>query len=189
MHKIASLLVVLLTLVSATPVRATADVYVIGWVYASGREVPPEQVTIAITGGTEAWRDIGPRGGTIALRTPGGRACYQVTIHAPPLVFTRLETSECQPQVAPSLIGQWQPAGYAVSWQAGEPVCVFIAGHLYPVTCAASGSTVIPRAGDAAYVAATGRVVELRTAWGLAPVAQMVIPPEHAAWLPLVAGP
>ena len=90
---------------------------------------------------------------------------------------------------AATLTGAWTPDGYTVTWQAEEPVCVFVAGHLYPVTCAASGSTTIPRAGDAAYVAAAGRVVELRTAWGLAPVAQMVIPPEHAAWLPLVAGP
>lgn len=83
----------------------------------------------------------------------------------------------------------WDAGALHVAWLTPMPVCVFVAGRLYPVACAASGSTTIPRAGDAAYVATAGRVVELRTAWGLAPVAQTVIPPEYAAHLPLVAGP
>lgn len=83
----------------------------------------------------------------------------------------------------------WSAGDLHAAWLAPMPVCVFVVGRLYPATCAASGSTTIPRYGDAAYVATVGRVVELRTAWGLAPVAQTVIPPEYAAHLPLVAGP
>lgn len=83
----------------------------------------------------------------------------------------------------------WTAGNLNVAWIAPEAVCVFVGGRLYPVQCAASGSTTIPRAGDAAYVATAGRAVELRTAWGLTPVAQTVIPPEYAAWLPLVTSP
>lgn len=87
----------------------------------------------------------------------------------------------------PWLTAGWSDGVLDVAWIAPEPVCLFVAGRLYPVVCAASGSTVISRAGDAAYVAVIGRTIELRTAWGFTPVAQTVIPPAYRLTLPLVA--
>ena len=92
-----------------------------------------------------------------------------------------------------ALTGQWQPAGYLVTWQADEPACVTMQQSAGVETlagdCAASGDVLLIRGGSWAIAAIPGAMVRLRAADGLGLLGEMTIPPEYAAWLPLVAGP
>lgn len=88
----------------------------------------------------------------------------------------------------PVLTGAWQSDGYAVVWSAPEDACLWMDDRLLPIPCAASGSTVIGRYGDAAYVASPGRMLRLTTRNGME-MTRIVIdaPGPYRVALPLVA--
>lgn len=92
-----------------------------------------------------------------------------------------------------SLTGGWQPTGYLITWQAAAPACLTVqqSGGLETLAgdCAASGEVLLIRGGSYAIAAIPGAVVRLRAADGLGLLGEVTIPPEYAAWLPLVAGP
>ena len=91
-----------------------------------------------------------------------------------------------------TLTGQWQPAGYAVTWIAPEPACLVIHQQLLGgVPCATTGQVVLPRAGGDWHTAAIpGRTLTLVAATAITqPLVSVVIPEEmRRVALPLVAG-